>query len=194
MNCIEGSQATEGEGRAPGRTAGYLRDLLKIFGVQVTLFVAMVAQRADSMPPISRLMAATTISQALPETFLLVVCMRDVIKLNLKARQAQAVGHAGSFVCLPRPFSLFVLYVYLVELQSENMSARQTDRTVGSTGYRKASSYPQLPHSPSDPLAAARRHRSVSKTCCLWVCARWWRISADCGCLYGRCSVVDVSC
>ena len=111
------------------RTAGYLRDLLKIFGVQVTLFVAMVAQRADSMPPISRLMAATTISQALPETFLLVVCMRDVIKLNPQslAKLKLSAMQVASFACLGL-FSLFVLYVYLVELQSENMSA-ETNRS-----------------------------------------------------------------
>ena len=105
---------------------GYLMDIFKIVGVQVTLFLAMVAQIPDAMPSPGRLMAATTVSQALPETFLLIVCMRDVIKVDAQnlAKLKLSATQAATIACLSL-FSLGVLYVYLVELQSENVTPAQ---------------------------------------------------------------------
>ena len=60
------------------RAAVYTGELMRLMGIQLTVFIAFVASSIHTGPPsTARLMAATTLCVALPQTFWLVVCIRD---------------------------------------------------------------------------------------------------------------------
>jgi hypothetical protein len=60
------------------RAAEYTGALMRLMGIQLTVFIAFVASSIHTGPPsTARLMAATTLCVALPQTFWLAVCIRD---------------------------------------------------------------------------------------------------------------------
>ena len=60
------------------RAALYVRELMRLAGVQLTVFIGFVASSAhEGLPSTARLMAATTLCVALPQTFWLWKCISD---------------------------------------------------------------------------------------------------------------------
>ena len=61
------------------RAAVYTGELMRLMGIQLTVFIAFVASNfhGGDPPSLARLLAASTLCVALPQTFWLVVCIRD---------------------------------------------------------------------------------------------------------------------
>ena len=61
------------------RAAVYTGELMRLAGIQLTVFIAFVASNfhGGDPPSLARLLAASTLCVALPQTFWLVVCIRD---------------------------------------------------------------------------------------------------------------------
>ena len=59
------------------QAAKYFASLLNIAGVQILLFMLILAGAEDGAVSVQRLLAATTLSVSLPQAFILMVCVRD---------------------------------------------------------------------------------------------------------------------
>ena len=107
-------QRAQTQQRRYEQAATYFGSLLKIGGVQFTLFLALVAVFATechreggtcSPPSAERLLAATTLSVALPQSFMLILCIKgasrltpeSVAKLKLTCFQACALAGIAAF-------------------------------------------------------------------------------------------------
>ena len=99
----------------------YTAPLIKVFSIQVTLFTALIilsAVKVSDPPGPEQLLAATTLSVALPQQFILMTCLKDagrisakrLAHLQLRASEALAFLSIALFVLVG-----FVAYILAVE-------------------------------------------------------------------------------
>ncbi len=102
------------------QAARYLADLLRIIGVQVTLFLIMIAGfTSGGVPSTARLLAATTLSVSLPQSFMLTVCLRDTggISADRLARLKLFSHEAFAFVAIAL-YAFVGIFAYFLAIEA----------------------------------------------------------------------------